>query len=89
MRELTDRLKDLIGVAVDYGLHYCATAFGEIPFDGRKRLHYVLPGITLGLLYNPITGPETRRWLKDLVGGGSDEFGGDYNPSGSGNSGSA
>jgi predicted exporter len=40
----------LIGVAVDYGLHYCATAFGEIPFDGRKRLHYVLPGITLGLL---------------------------------------
>lgn len=39
----------LIGVAVDYGLHYCTTAFGTVANDGRQRLAYVLPGITLGL----------------------------------------
>jgi predicted exporter len=39
----------LIGVAVDYGLHYCATAFGRAAITGRQRLAYVMPGITLGL----------------------------------------
>jgi hypothetical protein len=29
----------------------------------------------VGLLYNPVTGPETRRWLKDKLFGGTDEFG--------------
>lgn len=42
----------------------------------------LIGGIALGILFNPVTGPETRRWLKDLVTGGSDEFGGSY-PSGS------
>jgi hypothetical protein len=37
-------------------------------------------GIAIGILFNPITGPETRRWLKDRLSGGSDEFGGDYPP---------
>jgi hypothetical protein len=32
-------------------------------------------GIILGILFNPITGPETRRWLKDMLTGGDDEFG--------------
>jgi predicted exporter len=39
----------LIGVAVDYGLHYCTTAFGTVAVTGQQRLTYVLPGITLGL----------------------------------------
>ena len=39
----------LIGVAVDYGLHYCTTAFGTVAVTGRQRLTYVFPGITLGL----------------------------------------
>ena len=33
------------------------------------------PGIALGLLFNPLTGPETRRWLKDKVFGEDEEFG--------------
>ena len=37
-------------------------------------------GIAIGILFNPITGPETRRWLKETLSGGSDEFGGDYPP---------
>jgi len=36
----------------------------------------LLVGITLGLLYNPITGPETRRFIKDMLAGGRPDLGG-------------
>ena len=47
----------------------------------------LLTGIALGILFNPVTGPETRRLLREkLFGGGSgDEFGYDTG----GNSGAA
>jgi gas vesicle protein len=45
----------------------------------------LLVGIALGILFNPMTGPETRRWLKDKIFGEDEEFG--YGASG-GNSGS-
>jgi len=61
---------------------------GKKEKSGHKAT-LLIAGIALGILFNPITGPDTRRWLKDLVSGGSDEFGGDYNSSGSGNSGPA
>jgi hypothetical protein len=48
-----------------------------------KRL--MIAGLALGILFNPVTGPETRRWLKELVSGGNDDFGGDFG--GSSNSG--
>lgn len=44
----------------------------------------LLVGIALGILFNPITGPETRRWLKDSIFGADDEFG--YGSGSSGNS---
>ena len=47
---------------------------------GTKLL---IAGIALGILFNPVTGPETRKWLKDAIGGGSNEFGGDYSSNGS------
>ena len=31
-------------------------------------------GIALGLLFNPLTGPATRKWLSDHLFGGSDDF---------------
>ena len=41
---------------------------------GRNTL--LVTGITLGiLLFNPITGSDTRKWLKDMVLGGEDDFG--------------
>ena len=53
--------------------------------QGRKEHHgrnttLLVAGIALGILFNPVTGPETRRWLKDMLSGGSDDFGGDYPP---------
>jgi hypothetical protein len=33
----------------------------------------LLAGIALGILFNPVTGPETRRFIRDLVTGGGDD----------------
>ena len=38
----------------------------------------LLAGITAGILFNPMTGPQTRKWLMDKVMGGSDDY--DYSP---------
>ena len=42
----------------------------------------LLVGITLGILFNPMTGPATRQWLKEKVLGPSDDFtyGGNSSP---------
>jgi hypothetical protein len=42
----------------------------------KGRSLFVVTGIALGiLLFNPITGADTRRWLKGAVVGDDDEFG--------------
>ncbi len=48
---------------------------------GRKLL--LLVGVIAGVLFNPVTGPETRRWLKQTFFG-SDEFGFESDQSGNG-----
>jgi gas vesicle protein len=49
---------------------------------GGRNTGLLVAGIALGILFNPVTGPETRKWVKDMIGGGSDEFGGDYSSNG-------
>jgi len=56
---------------------------GEDTHKGRNS-SLLLVGIALGILFNPVTGPETRRWLKDRIFGEDEEFG--YGGSSSGNS---
>ena len=41
---------------------------GNQDHKGRNST-LLLAGIALGLLFNPLTGPETRRWLKDKIFG--------------------
>lgn len=37
----------------------------------------LLTGITLGVLFNPVSGPQTRQWLTDkILGGEEDSFSG-------------
>ncbi|MET0562678.1 MAG: YtxH domain-containing protein, partial [Gaiellaceae bacterium] len=45
--------------------------------EGHKSRNstLLLAGIILGILFNPMTGPETRRWLKDRIFGEDEEFG--------------
>ena len=35
----------------------------------------LLSGIALGILFNPVTGADTRKWLKESLLGGGDDFG--------------
>lgn len=41
---------------------------------GARNTILLLAGITLGILFNPFTGPATRKWIKDTVLGPSDDF---------------
>jgi gas vesicle protein len=45
--------------------------------QGKKEGHgksktLLVAGIALGLLFNPVTGPETRRFIKDMLSAGGD-----------------
>src|SRR5580765_7395743 len=55
---------------------------GNQDHKGRNST-LLLAGIALGILFNPLTGPETRRWLKDQIFGEDEEVG--YGGSGNGN----
>ena len=39
-----------------------------------RNVTLLLVGITLGVLFNPATGPDTRRWLKDKLFGPEQPF---------------
>jgi len=57
---------------------------GKEEHKGRNT-SLLLAGIALGILFNPMTGPEARRWLKDKIFGEDEEFG--YGGGSSGNGG--
>jgi hypothetical protein len=44
----------------------------------KRNATLLLAGITLGVLFNPATGPETRKWLKEKVLGPEQPF--EYGP---------
>jgi hypothetical protein len=48
-------------------------ARGDQPHVGRN-VSLLLVGIALGVLFNPATGPDTRRWLKDKILGPEEPF---------------
>ncbi len=41
---------------------------------GGRNATLLLTGIALGVLFNPVTGPGTRRWLQDKIFGEGQEF---------------
>src|SRR3954469_25602069 len=71
--DVRDKLKD----AIDDLRSAADRLQGKKEHTGRNTT-LLVAGIALGILFNPITGPETRKWVKDMIGGGDDEFGGDY-----------
>jgi hypothetical protein len=77
-REIQERLR----TAIEELRRAAALAQGRDRHRARNSL-LLLTGIALGILFNPWTGPETRRWLKEqLFGGGEGEY-----AAGDGNSG--
>lgn len=74
--DLQDELKAVIGELREAGTHVKKAAKPSASRKSRNTL--VLAGLVLGILYNPATGPETRRWLKERVFGPEETF--EYEP---------
>jgi tetrahydromethanopterin S-methyltransferase subunit F len=77
-----DEVRDRLKTAVEDLRSAANRLQGKQERSHRGRKTLLIAGIALGILFNPVTGPETRRWLKDAIGGGSDDFGGDYSSNG-------
>jgi hypothetical protein len=78
-------IQDNLRTTIDELRHAADRIQGKEDHGGRNTM-LLLAGITLGILFNPVTGPATRRWVKDKVLGPSDDF--TYAGGQSGNSGS-
>lgn len=73
-RMATDKdLQDSLRSAIDDLRTAADRVQGRDAHTGRN-VTLLVTGIALGLLFNPVTGPSTRRWLSDVVLG-KDEFG--------------
>jgi hypothetical protein len=36
---------------------------------GGRNATLLVAGVALGILYNPVTGAETRKWLREMLAG--------------------
>ena len=68
-KEIKDRLKD----AVDELREAADRVQGKKEHAARNTM-LLMTGIALGILFNPVSGSQTRKWLADRLFGGGDDF---------------
>jgi hypothetical protein len=68
-KDIQDKLREVLDDLREAG----ERVQGKKDHGGRNTM-LLLTGITLGILFNPMTGPATRQWLKEKVLGPSDDF---------------
>ena len=47
---------------------------GKEEEERGRHTALLLFAVVIGILFNPFTGPQTRKWLADRIFGGSDDF---------------
>jgi hypothetical protein len=75
-----DELREKVRAAVEDLRNASDRLQGRSEHQARNTT-LLVAGLALGILFNPITGADTRRWLKDVLTGGGDDFDGDFTPS--------
>jgi hypothetical protein len=84
-RVATDKdIQDNLRSAVD-DLRNAADRLRGKEDHGTRNMFFLLIGIAIGVLFNPVTGPGTRKWVSDKIFGSSDDF--TYQSSGNSGSG--
>ena len=68
-KEVQESLRD----AIDDLRHAADRIQGKDSHKTRNSV-LLLTGITLGILFNPVTGAGTRRWLQEMIFGEGEEF---------------
>jgi hypothetical protein len=76
-KDIQDNLRD----AIDELRQASRRIQGKDEHTGRNSF-LLLAGVALAILFNPATGPATRKWLSDKLFGGGDDF--SYQSSGNG-----
>jgi hypothetical protein len=76
-----DDIRDKVRDAIEDLRRASERLQGKRDHSGRNAT-LLIAGIALGMLFNPLTGPETRRFIRDMIssdGGGADRKGGGSN----------
>ncbi len=68
-KEIQDDLKRMVEELREASRH----ARGDTSHTGRN-MALLLLGITLGVLFNPVTGPDTRQWIREQIFGPEEPF---------------
>jgi hypothetical protein len=67
-----DDIKDNLKTTIE-DLRKAANRLQGKEDHSTRNATLLVAGIALGILFNPVTGPATRKWLSDQIFGGSDE----------------